>query len=166
MVFNAANSPAVLLAYILERELQSMLMVLSGNEESGGIGRRYYKLAEWLSTKLADRLVSDSRGIQNYYRKTYGVESTYIAYGAYITSSQKSNLLEQYGLQPNEYFLQITRFEPENNPLLTIQAYKKLRTGKKLVLIGGVPYPNPYTEKIMRSSDANIILPGFITIKR
>jgi len=163
MVFNAANSPTLLIPRILGKKIAINTDGLEWKRVKWGkVGRRYYKIAEWLSTKLADRLVSDSRGIQNYYRNSYGVESTYIAYGAYITSSQKPQLLEKFGLKPNEYFLQITRFEPENNPLLTIQAFRKLQTDKKLVIIGGVPYLSPYAKQIMASSDKDIVLPGFI----
>jgi len=57
-----------------------------------------------LATKLADRLVSDSRGIQNYYFNNYGVKSTYIAYGAYIASSQKPQVLKKYGIEPMNIF--------------------------------------------------------------
>ena len=163
MVFNAANSPTLLIPRMVGKKIAINTDGLEWKRGKWGKwGRRYYKIAEWLSTKLADRLVSDSRAIQNYYRKTYGAESTYIAYGAYIATSQKPKLLEKYGLQQNEYFLQITRFEPENNPLLTIQAYRKLQTDKKLVLIGGVPYPSLYAKQIITSSDKDIILPGFI----
>ena len=66
------------------------------------------------------------------------------------------------GLEAREYFLQITRFEPENFPLLTVKAFNKLNTDKKLVLVGGNPYPNDYTKEIEKSTTKNILLPGYI----
>ncbi|MCX7973396.1 MAG: glycosyltransferase, partial [Candidatus Aminicenantes bacterium] len=72
------------------------------------------------------------------------------------------HLLNHFNIKPREYFLQITRFEPENNPLLTIQAFNRLQTDKKLVLIGGAKYLSRYAKKILLTQDKRVILPGFI----
>jgi glycosyltransferase involved in cell wall biosynthesis len=163
MVFNAANSPALLLPRLLGKRIAINTDGLEWKRGKWGpVARTYYKMSEWLSTKLANRIVADSRGIQDYYRETYCAESSYIAYGAQISKSRKPELISSLGLEPGEYFLQITRFEPENNPLLTVQAYKKLKTDKKLVLVGGVPYESEYSRRIIVDSNEQVILPGFV----
>ncbi len=163
MVFNAANSPTLFLPRLLGKEIAINTDGLEWKRGKWGvIARNYYKFSEWLSTKLAHRIVADSTWIQDYYREQYGVDSTYIAYGAYISQSRKPDLLEALGLTPGGYFLQITRFEPENNPLLTIEAYKRLQTDKKLVLVGGVPYESEYSRQVKSQVAANILLPGSI----
>ncbi len=165
MVFNAANSPTLLLPRLFGKKIAINTDGLEWKRGKWGTAaRRYYKFAEWLSTKLAQRVVADSTGIQDYYRDTYGTETTYIAYGAYTAESRDPGPLARLGLAPGEYFLQVTRFEPENNPLLTIRAYKKLKTGKKLVLVGGVPYKSRYADAIAEEAggNPNIILPGYI----
>jgi glycosyltransferase involved in cell wall biosynthesis len=163
MVFNAANSPTLFLPRILGKKIAINTDGLEWKRGKWGpVARNYYKLSEWLSTKLAHRIVADSTGIQDYYRERYGVDSTYIAYGAYISQSRKPELLDTLGLTPGGYFLQITRFEPENNPLLTIDAYKRLTTNKKLVLVGGVPYESEYSRQIKVHACENILLPGSI----
>jgi glycosyltransferase involved in cell wall biosynthesis len=161
MVFNAANSSTLFLPRMLGKKIAINTDGLEWKRGKwGAIARRYYKMSEWLSTKLAHRIVADSIGIQDYYREHYGVETTYIAYGAYISQSSKPELLNALGLTPGEYFLQITRFEPENNPLLTIEAYNQIRTDKKLVIVGGVPYESEYSRRIKASAGDNILLPG------
>ncbi len=165
MVFNAANSPTLLLPRLLGKKIAINTDGLEWKRGKWGpVAKRYYKFAEWLSTKLAHRIVADSRGIQDYYRETYDVPSSYIAYGAYVTESWDAGLLKPMGLTPGGYFLQITRFEPENNPLLTVRAFKKLKTDKKLVLVGGVPYKSAYSERIAAEAegDPGIILPGYV----
>lgn len=165
MVFNAANSPALFLPRLFGKKIAINTDGLEWKRGKwGAVARRYYKFAEWLSTKLAQRVVADSTGIQDYYRDTYGTETTYIAYGAYPAESRNPAPLARLGLIPGEYFLQVTRFEPENNPLLTIMAYKKLKTDKKLVLVGGVPYKSQYADAIAEEArgNPNIILPGYI----
>jgi len=163
MVFNAANSPTLILPRLLGKRIAINTDGLEWKRGKwGSIAKRYYKMAEWLSTKLANRIVADSKGIQDYYRECYSVESRYIAYGAYISQSRNPELLEQLGLVPGGYLLQITRFEPENNPLLTIQAYKSIVTDKKLVLVGGVQYSSEYYRNILSEKSNNILLPGYI----
>jgi glycosyltransferase involved in cell wall biosynthesis len=163
MVFNAANSPTLFIPRLLGKKIAINTDGLEWKRGKWGkIARNYYKFSEWLSTKLANRIVADSAGIQAYYKDTYGVESCNIAYGAQIGQSKEPKLLENLGLKAGEYFLQITRFEPENNPLLTIEAFKKLNTDKKLVLVGGVPYESVYSRSIFTEAAENILLPGFI----
>lgn len=161
MVFNAANSPTLFLPRILGKKIAINTDGLEWKRGKwGAVARNYYKMSEWLSTKLAHRVVADSTGIRDYYREQYGVDTTYIAYGAYISRSSKPELLNALDLSPGEYFLQITRFEPENNPLLTIDAFCRTRTDKKLVIVGGVPYESEYSRHIMGRADSNILLPG------
>jgi len=163
MVFNAANSPTLFLPRLLGEKIAINTDGLEWRRGKWGtLAKKYYKLSEWLSTKLANRIVADSPGIQNYYRDSYGVDSSYIAYGAPVISSTNSDLLQKFGVEPGQYFLQVTRFEPENNPLLTIQAFKTANTGKKLVVVGGVPYESEYSRQIEAEANENVILPGFL----
>jgi len=163
MVFNAANSPALFLPRLLGRRIALNTDGLEWKRGKwGAFAKRYYKISEWLSTRPSNRSVADSAGIAAYYRTSYGVECSNIAYGAEINRSCNHDILKKLELAPGEYFLQITRFEPENNPLLTIQAFKRIATEKKLVLVGGVPYDSEYFRSIRSEADDRVILPGFI----
>lgn len=163
MVFNAANS-----FFLLPLRLAGKIIIINTDglewkrSKWGVAGKTYYKLAERVSCWMANRLVTDSKGMREYYKGTHGKDSTEIAYGAPVQSSDSIHLVEKMGLEPHNYFLQITRFEPENYPLLTIQAYKRLNTDKKLVIVGGNPYPNAYTRQMERAANENVVLPGFI----
>lgn len=163
MVFNAANSPMLLLPRLLGRRIAINTDGLEWKRGKWGrMARGYYRFAERLSTHLANRIVADSRGIADYYREQYDTDSTFIAYGAYIQESSRPELLAPLGLTPGSYFLQITRFEPENNPLLTLRAFHELDTDKKLVLVGGVPYESDYSRQLLREAGDQVLLPGFI----
>lgn len=163
MVFNAANSPPLLLPRLLGKKIAINTDGLEWKRGKWGpLARRYYRFAEWLSTRLANRIVADSRGIQDYYQERYGTESSFIAYGAYLNESRRPELLAPLGLVPGGYFLQITRFEPENNPLLTLRAYQGLPTDKKLVLVGGVPFASDYDRQLRQEAGERVLLPGFI----
>lgn len=162
LVFNAANSPALILPKLFGKKV---LLHMDGLEWKRGkwsaLGKKYYKFAEWLATKLSVELIADSKEIQSYYKTQYGKKTHYLSYGAVQKYSQDTSLLAQFGLKPQEYFLQITRFEPENNPLLSIQAFETLETDKKLVLVGGVKYNTDYSELIQKTQNRKIKLLGF-----
>ena len=163
MVFNAANALFIIPLRLADKTIAINTDGLEWKRSKWGFaGKTYYKLAEKVSCLVANRLVSDSKGMRAYYKDTHGVDSAEIAYGAPIQSTDSTRLIKEMGLEPQNYFLQITRFEPENHPLLTIQAFKKLNTNKKLVLVGGNPYPIDYTREMEQASNENVILPGFI----
>lgn len=165
MVFNAANSIALIPLRLFGKNIVINTDGLEWKRSKWGIvGRSFYKISEKLACILSNRLISDSKGIKEYYLSRHNTESSKIAYGADIQKCEKPDIILEMGLRPFEYFLQITRFEPENNPLLTIEAFKRSNTGKKLVLVGGNPYHTEYVKKINAASydHDDILLPGFI----
>lgn len=81
----------------------------------GNLTKTFLKYAERLAALHSDFLISDSKGIQNYLKKTYNKESEFIAYGANLFDDPRPEILGQYQLTPNTYNLLIARIEPENN---------------------------------------------------
>lgn len=163
MIFNAANSPFLFPLRLLRRKIAINPDGLEWKRSKWGIfGKTFHKFAEKVACFMANRIVADSKGIHDYYIKKHKTESTQIPYGAYIQTCNHLNNIKKMGLERNNYFLQITRFEPENHPLLTIQAFQRIETDKKLVIVGGGRYPNNYTREIEKQASSSIILPGFI----
>ena len=163
MVFNAANSLLVVPLRMFNRKIAINTDGLEWRRSKWGYaGKSFYKISEKIACLIANRIVADSKGIKQYYSTKHATDSTEIAYGAYVKSTFRTNIIHEMGLKSDEYFLQITRFEPENHPLLSIQAFNRLGTNKKLVLVGGNPYPTDYTQNIEQEINENILLPGFI----
>ncbi len=163
IVFNSANAPLLILPLLFGRKI---VLNVDGLEWKRGKwnrgGRAYFRFAEGLAARLPVAIVTDSMEIRRYFRERYGRETHYIPYGASIPSGGRTDALERYGLRPGGYFLQVTRFEPENNPLLTVRAFEGLSTDKKLVLVGGSKYKTPYQEELAATKDPRIIFTGFI----
>jgi glycosyltransferase involved in cell wall biosynthesis len=163
LVFNGANSPLLRL-----RRFHGVPTVLHADGlewkrgKWGRFGRAYQRWAERITARHGGPLIADSAEIQRYYRERYGRETIKIAYGADIRTSSRPDLLEPLGLRPGGYILQITRFEPENNPDLTVAAFEGWPADKTLVLVGGAPYSSRYARKIASARDPRIIRPGFI----
>lgn len=101
--------------------------------------RKYLKMSEKLAVRFADIVITDNKGIQDYARKEYNVETTLIAYGGNhalvdISREKEKNILEQYGLAEHGFSMSVCRIEPENNCHMTLEAFAKNR--EKLVFIG------------------------------
>jgi len=165
-VFNCANSPLLAMPLLFGKKAA---LHVDGLEWKRGkwsrLGQAYYRYSERLASRLPAVLICDSKAIQHYYRERYGRETRYIPYGAQIHYGRDGSLIGRFGLEPGGYFLQITRFEPENNPLLTVRAFKGLRTSKKLVLVGGVKYRTAYSQALeceAGHAGGSILLPGLI----
>ncbi|PCJ63214.1 MAG: glycosyl transferase [Candidatus Hydrogenedentota bacterium] len=131
-------------------------------------GRKYIYWAARFSTWIAPAIIADSHGIQKFYKEKWNKESHYASYGTYLVESEEPALLEEYGLTPDDYFLVVARMEPENNTDLIVEAFKKVKTDKKLVIVGGTHYEGAYSKKLreLGESDPRIQFMGGIYERR
>ena len=126
------------------------------------MAKAWYRLSEWLATFCPNVVVTDAAKIADYYRDRYGKESECIPYGAETGMVESKDVLAGLGLQPQRYFLYVSRMEPENNALLVREAFEKLDTSLKLVLVGDAPYAHDYIQRVRNTSDPRVLLPGAI----
>jgi glycosyltransferase involved in cell wall biosynthesis len=126
------------------------------------LGRAYYRLSERLSTRLPNAIVTDARVMERYYLSTYGARSVFIPYGAITEIPKETGKLGELGLIPGEYFLYVSRFEPENNVHLVVAAFEQIRTRKRLVAVGDAPYSGDYIREVKSTRDPRILFPGAI----
>ena len=110
--------------------------------------RKYWKYSEKKMVKNSDLIICDSINIESYIcdaYKEYSPKTTYIAYGADVKKSILSDndpkLLgwyKKFDVKPNEYYLSVGRFVPENNFEIMIREFMKSNTKKDFVLITNV----------------------------
>ena len=164
LICNAANAP---FAPILRLTGTPVAVNVDGLEHKrkkwNWIARRYYRMAEKLSTILPTETVTDARVIQDYYQARYGADSTMIAYGAEI-ERRPDPVVRRWRVEPNRYVLYVSRLEPENNAHLVIEAFKRVRTAHKLLVVGDAPYAREYINdlKARAGRDKRIVFTGFV----
>ncbi len=161
MVFNAGNAPLCFIPRLFGRKIAINVDGLEWKRAKWGrAAKLYYQFGEWTATKLANRIISDSRAIQDYYIERYKTPSTFIAYGAHVESSERPEILEEYGLTAGEYFFVASRLEPENNADTTIAAFESVDTDKYLVIAGGANWKSPFVERLQQTRDGRVKLLG------
>ncbi len=126
------------------------------------LARGWYRLSERWSTWMPTAMISDARVIEQYYLETYGKRSHCIAYGAEVERVETREALDRLGLEPGGYFLYVSRMEPENNAEMVVQAFERVETDRKLVMVGDAPYAADYIERVKATQDPRILFPGAI----
>ena len=126
------------------------------------LARGWYRLSERLATWFPNEVVADAQVIQDYYARRYHRKTHLIAYGAETGKVRTTEALDRLDLRANEYFLYVSRMEPENNALLVVQAFEKTSLDKKLVMVGDAPYAEEYIRQVKATHDSRILFPGAI----
>ena len=165
LICNAANAP---FASILRFTGTPVAINVDGLEHKrkkwNWLARRYYVLAELLSTILPNVTVTDAQVIHDYYLARYNAPSTMIAYGAEVERKPDRDTVKRWRVEPNRYVLYVSRLEPENNAHLVIEAFKRVRTAYKLLIVGDAPYAHDYIQDLRERArgDKRIIFTGFV----
>ena len=126
------------------------------------LAKAWYLLSERLATFCPTAVVTDARSIADYYLQRYRKTTHFIPYGAEAGGVATSDTLAALGLEPDRYFLYVSRLEPENNALQVREAFERVRTPFKLALVGDAPYAREYIAKVRATRDPRIVLPGAV----
>ena len=158
------NSPLVWLPRLLG--MKTLLNVDGedwARDKWKGFAKTYQLWCERVAGTTANVLIADALGIQKRYKERYDRETIFVPYGANITRDESTAQLKTWGLEPNEYILYVGRFVPENSIDTLVQAYLKLDTRKKLVLVGDAPYVSDYKRHLnaLIGDNPNIIQTGY-----
>lgn len=126
------------------------------------LGSAFYKMSERLATFMPNEIITDARDIEKYYLDKYGKKSTFIPYGTPVGGVETKEVLDKFGVEPGKYVLFVSRFEPENNPHRVVEAFEKVKTDMKLVMVGDAPYATDYINKLKATQDPRIIFTGYV----
>ncbi|HEV1284902.1 MAG TPA: DUF1972 domain-containing protein [Bryobacteraceae bacterium] len=160
---NAANAVFTWMPRVLGMPTALNVDGLERNRKKwNAVAKAWYRVSEWLATWMPTAVITDAIAIAEYYQRRYHRSSNMIPYGAEIGPVATSAALDKLGLRRQQYFLYVSRMEPENNGLLVREAFEKVETPLKLALIGDAPYAAEYIEKVRGTRDSRVVMPGAI----
>lgn len=130
-----------------------------------GFGSKFIRQGEKNAAKYADEIIVLSKGVQNYFKNTYGRETIFIPNGVNRPEIKKAELItEKFGLTKDSYILFLGRLVPEKGIRYLIGAFKNVKTDKKLVIAGGSSDTDSFTKELknLAKGDDRIIFTGFV----
>jgi glycosyltransferase involved in cell wall biosynthesis len=128
----------------------------------GPVAKWYFLSAARSAVRFCTELVTDAEAMRLFYLERFRKETTMIAYGAYIERSEKPELISQFGVDPQQYYLIASRLIPENHADVIARAFLRTDSSKKLLIAGGANYDSPFHRELRALAGDRIILAGHI----
>jgi len=128
----------------------------------GFFGRTYFRTAASSAVRFCNRLVTDAEAMRQFYLEEFHKDTTMIAYGAYVESAERPELVRQAGVTPGDYYLVAGRLVPENCADLIIDGYLRAHTKKKLLIVGGANYETEFHRRLYGKASDRILFTGHI----
>ncbi|MCD7812341.1 MAG: glycosyltransferase family 4 protein [Ruminococcus sp.] len=128
-----------------------------------GLGSHYIKIGEKMAVKHASEIIVLSKGVQEYFWKTYKRKTVFIPNGVSRPQIREAKeITEKFGLKKDDYILFLGRIVPEKGLRYLVEAYGGLRTDKKLVIAGGSSDTDEFTVELKKMAGENVIFTGFV----
>jgi glycosyltransferase involved in cell wall biosynthesis len=107
--------------------------------------------------------IVDSKSVQDWYRKNFDKPPTYVPYGANINLTNLDEaILNKKGLRNKKYILFVGRLVQEKGVHYLVEAFGKIKTDFKLVIIGNDPYGKEYESFLRRIANENTEFLGYV----
>ena len=130
-----------------------------------GLGSKFIHQGEKNAVKYADEVIVLSKGVQDYFKKTYDRETHFIPNGVNRPQIREAKLItDKFGLKKDSYILFLGRLVPEKGIRYLIEAFKDVKTDKKLVIAGGSSDTDSFMEELkdLAKGDDRILFTGFV----
>jgi len=118
---------------------------------------------ERLGCIFGNHLIADHPEIANHLKtRTRAERITTIPYGSNAVGERPVEVLDEYGIEKDQYALVIARAEPENSLLEIVSAFSSVKRNKKLVVLGRYTERFEYQRRVMAAASDEVIFTGGI----
>lgn len=130
-----------------------------------GFASKYIHFGEKIAVKFADEIIVLSSGVQDYFWETYKRKTQFVPNGVSEPKLRAADeITKKWGLEKDGYILYLGRIVPEKGERYLIEAFKKVKTDKKLVFAGGISDTAGFGKELydLAAGDDRIIFTGFV----
>ena len=132
---------------------------------NGGFASKFIHLGERCAVWFADEIIVLSENVRQFFLDTYGRATRFIPNVVSAPTRESPRLIEEkWGLQRDGYILYRGRIVPEKGETYLIEAFKQVKTDKKLVIAGGSSDTEYYLKQLreLAAEDERILFTGFV----
>ncbi|RLC38058.1 glycosyl transferase family 1 [Candidatus Falkowbacteria bacterium] len=125
--------------------------------------RLYLKFGEYICCRFADKVITVSKTLKKYTKQKYKINSFYIPNGVYSQKySTPKAIKKKWDFRKNSYIVLVSRLIRHKGIHYAIEAYNKIKTNKKLVIVGSGFHTDSYSDylKSIAKNNKNIIFTG------
>lgn len=133
------------------------------HQKWGIFARLMLTAGEWAACRFPHQTITVSQALQKYCLYHFNRPTTYIPNGVNIsTGADTEKILSDFGLEKNNYFIAVSRLVPHKGLHTLIEAYQKITTGKKLVIVGAGANTDSYVDYLQKlaKDNKNIVFTG------
>ncbi len=132
-------------------------------EKWGSLATHYIKFGEKMAVKYADEIIVLSHEIQKYFKSVYGRETVVLSNGVSRPKIRDANEIRKlWKLEKDSYVLFLGRIVPEKGLRYLIEAWKGIKTDRKLVIAGGSSDTDKFVKELKKIANVDVIFTGFI----
>ncbi len=131
----------------------------------GKMASLYIMMGEKNAVRFANEIIVLSSSIQKYFSDTYGRVTRFICNGVKEPKLRKAEqITDRWGLEKDSYILYLGRIVPEKGERYLIEAFRQVKTDKKLVIAGGSSDTEAFLNELkeMARGDDRIVFTGFV----
>lgn len=125
------------------------------HQKWGLFARTMLHLGEWAGCVFTHQTISVSKTIQHYCLNEYRKQTVYIPNGVRVSDRQNYNLIDEWGLKPEQYILMVSRLVKHKGAHYLLEAWQIARQQNhelfkdyKLVIAGDTVFTDDYKNEL------------------
>ncbi len=129
----------------------------------GRLASKLILAGEKAAVRYADEIIVLSENVRQYFLDKYDRQTVFIPNGiSEVGRTEAEEIIEKWGLKKDSYVLFLGRIVPEKGVRYLLEAWRDIRTDKKLVIAGGGSDTDAYVEELKNMGVENVLFTGFV----
>ena len=127
----------------------------------GPVFKSLSRLAEKIFIATPHKCTAVSKTLRDYYAATYGRTADYVPNGVTLQEPVGPEPIRRFSLEKDSYILFVGRLLATKGPKLLIDAYRKVRPGLKLVIVGGSSHTDSFEQTLRQEAGDGVVFLGY-----